>query len=151
MDARKPPYGCCLVLTAVTSKDLLTCTSTSVPSALRMCASYGALESTLVSTRSTVPDTFVSAAALTLAAVSPLRACSVLPLTECRPAGAPGGGPPGVALGLALELCAAPATAEPPSASAPRAAKVAMVLRVVRNMASSLDGRSVSDDLRGGL
>src|SRR3954452_25566732 len=107
MDARKPPYGCCIVLTAVTSKDLLTCTSTSVPSALRMCASYGALESTLVSTRSTVPDTFLSAAALTLAAVSPLSGCSVLPLAECRPAGAPAGGPPcGVALGAPeLELC----------------------------------------------
>src|SRR4051812_38227438 len=144
MDARKPRYGCCIVLTAVTSKDLLTCTSTSVPSALRMCASYGALESTLVSTRSTVPDTFLSAAALTFAAVSPLSACSVLPLTVCRPAGAPAGGPPcGVAVALELdELCAAPATAEPPSASAPSAAKVARVLRAVLNMVSSSDGRS---------
>src|SRR3954452_18776904 len=150
MDARKPPYGCCIELTAVTAKSLPTCTSTSVPSALRMCASYGALESTLVSTRSTVPDTFLSAAALTLAAVSPVSACSVLPLTECRPAGGPAGGPPGVALGLALELCAAPATAEPPSASAPRAATVATVLRAVLNMRSSLDGRSVCDHHRGG-
>src|SRR3954447_25001615 len=144
MDARKPPYGCCMVLTAVTSKDLLTCTSTSVPSALRMCASYGALESTLVSTRSTVPDTFSRAAALTFAAVSPLSACSVLPLTLCRPAGRPAGGAPcrrargrgggrpcGGALGLELELGAGPATAEPPSASAPSAATVATVLRAV--------------------
>src|SRR3954453_17449420 len=151
MDARKPPYGCCMVLTAVTSKDLLTCTSTSVPSALRMCASYGGLESTLVSPRSTVPGPFLSAAALTFAAVSPLSACSVLPLTLCRPAGAPTGGPPcGVALAPELELCAAPATAERPSASAPSAAQVARVLRAVLNMVSSSDGRSVCDHLRGG-
>src|SRR3954447_12612645 len=85
MDARKPPYGCCIVLTAVTSKDLLTCTSTSVPSALRMCASYGALESTLVSTRSTVPDTLASAAARTFDSTSPLSSVSVLPLTVWPP------------------------------------------------------------------
>src|SRR5215213_8387877 len=85
MDARKPPYGCCIVLTAVTSKDLLTCTSTSVPSDLRMCASYGALESTLVSTRSTVPGTLARAAARTFAATSPLSSSSVLPLNVWPP------------------------------------------------------------------
>src|SRR3954454_9605665 len=89
MDARKPPYGCCMVLTAVTSKDLLTCTSISVPSALRMCASYGALESTLVSTRSTVPDTLATASARTLDATSPVNAVSVLPLSVCLPAPGP--------------------------------------------------------------
>src|SRR5947207_8537962 len=50
-----------------------------------MCASYGALESTLVSTRSTVPDTFASAAARTLAATSPVSSFSVLPLTVWPP------------------------------------------------------------------
>src|SRR4051812_28049795 len=50
-----------------------------------MCASYGALPSTLVSTRSTVPATLASAAALTLAATSPVSAFSVFPLTVCRP------------------------------------------------------------------
>src|SRR4051812_50072944 len=120
MDARKPPYGCCMVLTAVTSKDLLTCTSTSVPSALRMCASYGALESTLVSTRSTVPGTFLSAAALTFAAVSPLSACSVLPLTLWRPAGAPtGGAPRGVGRPPRRGVCAAPGAAGAARAGAP--------------------------------
>src|SRR4051794_36890218 len=50
-----------------------------------MCASYGALESTLVSTRSTVPGTLASAAARTLAATSPVRSVSVLPLAVCPP------------------------------------------------------------------
>src|SRR5690349_2103881 len=50
-----------------------------------MWASYGALESTLVSTRSTVPGTLASAAASTFAARAPVSACSVLPLTVCRP------------------------------------------------------------------
>src|SRR3954447_8024853 len=50
-----------------------------------MCASYGALESTFVSTRSTVPDTLASAAARTLAATSPVRSFSVLPLAVCPP------------------------------------------------------------------
>src|SRR3954468_4317122 len=50
-----------------------------------MCASYGALESTLVSTRSTVPETLASAAARTLDAVSPLSRVSVRPLTVWPP------------------------------------------------------------------
>src|SRR3954470_24529864 len=50
-----------------------------------MCASYGALESTLVSTRSTVPDTLASAAARTLDSTSPVSGFSVLPLTVCPP------------------------------------------------------------------
>src|SRR6478736_6657694 len=81
-------------LTAATVKSLLTCTSTEVPSAFLMCASYGALESTLVSTRSTVPGTLASAAAWTLAATSPVSAFSVLPLTVWRPLGPPCGGCP---------------------------------------------------------
>src|SRR5215217_1705035 len=50
-----------------------------------MCASYGALESTLVSTRSTVPGTLASAAARTFDVASPLSSFSVLPLTVCPP------------------------------------------------------------------
>src|SRR6476469_8563029 len=50
-----------------------------------MWASYGALSSTLVSTRSTVPDTFASAAARTFAATSPVRSVSVLPLNVWPP------------------------------------------------------------------
>src|SRR3954465_5432298 len=50
-----------------------------------MGAPYGALPSTLASTRSTVPATLASAAALTLAATSPVSAFSVFPLTVCRP------------------------------------------------------------------
>src|SRR3954447_16306554 len=112
MDARKPPYGCCMVLTAVTSKDLLTCTSTSVPSDLVMCASYGALESTLVSTRSTAPGTLATAAALTLAATSPVSAASVLPLRLCLPSVAAADG------GDEDEPAAALATVAPPTAAA---------------------------------
>src|SRR3954447_19986124 len=119
MDARKPPYGCCIVLTAVTSKDLLTCTSTSVPSALRMCASYGALESTLVSSRSTVPDTLARAAARTFAATSPVSGCSVLPLTEWRPCGADDDD---VDDDWAAFVAAFAATAPPPRAAATAAA-----------------------------
>src|SRR3954447_20285945 len=52
-----------------------------------MCASYGALESTLVSTRSTVPGTLASAAARTLDATSPVSGFSVLPLTVWPPWG----------------------------------------------------------------
>ena len=39
----------------------------------------------MVSTRSTVPDTLASAAAFTLAATSPVRSFSVLPLAVCPP------------------------------------------------------------------
>src|SRR3954462_9705350 len=74
-----------MVFTAATVELLLTCTSTDVPSDFVMWASYGALPSTLVSTRSTVPGTLASAAALTLAATSPVNAFSVLPLAVCRP------------------------------------------------------------------
>src|SRR5205814_7406666 len=78
---------CCIVLTAVTAKSLSTSTSSSVPSDLRRCASYGEPWSASVSTRSTVaPGTLASAAALTLAAVSPVRRVSFWPL---RPTGPP--------------------------------------------------------------
>src|SRR3954469_9524645 len=63
-----------------------------------MCASYGALESTLVSTRSTVPGTLASAAARTFDATSPLSSFSVLPSTVCPPWDGSCGGWPGPAL-----------------------------------------------------
>src|SRR3954453_17028192 len=113
-----------MVLTAETVKSLLTWTSTSLPSDLRICASYGALESTLVSTRSTVPETFFSAAACTLAAVSPVRSFSVLPLTVCPPCdgscrGAPAGAPDADGVGDGLDdEPAAFAMVAPPSAAA---------------------------------
>src|SRR4051794_5256226 len=50
-----------------------------------MCASYGAFESTLVSTRSTVPLTLASAAARTFDATSPVSSFSVLPLAVWPP------------------------------------------------------------------
>src|SRR6478752_934337 len=100
-----------------------------------MCASYGALESTLVSTRSTVPDTFASAAALTLASTSPVSSFSVLPLTVWPPFDGSNWGRAWLLLG-AVELdeldeleppVAAPAIAVPPSAAAPTAATVMSV------------------------
>src|SRR3954468_8685507 len=91
-----------------------------------MCASYGALESTLVSTRSTVPGTLASAAALTLAAVSPLSACSVLPLTVCRA---------GLAVAAGVELAepevAALAAVAPPMAAAAIAVAVTSLERIL--------------------
>src|SRR4051794_2772278 len=91
-----------------------------------MCASYGALESTLVSTRSNVPGTFFSAAARTFDATSPVSAFSVLPLTVC-------------ACGAvddededAVEDVAAFAIAPPPSAAAPTAATVTSLVRILR-------------------
>src|SRR5689334_2730950 len=104
-----------------------------------MCASYGALESTLVSTRSTVPDNFASAAALTLAATSPVNSVSVLPLTVWPPLDGSDCGRAWPLLGAAggaervepepeLEPpVAAPAIAVPPSAAAPTAAIVMSV------------------------
>src|SRR4051794_9762972 len=101
-----------------------------------MCASYGALESTLVSTRSTVPATFASAAALTLAATSPVSAFSVLPLTVWRP---PCG--PATAAGAADDADddddgdddddAALAMPAPPIAAAPTAATVTSLDRML--------------------
>src|SRR5690242_9985926 len=90
-----------------------------------MCASYGALESTLVSTRSTVPGTLARAAARTLDSTSPVSSFSVLPLTVWPPfdgsrsCGAveldDDGGelvlPPVAALAMAAPLTAAAATA----------------------------------------
>src|SRR3954467_12467272 len=131
MDARKPPYGCCMVLTAVTSKDLLTWTSTSVPSDLRMCASYGALESTLVSTRSTVPETLAVAAPRTFDATSPVSSVSVLPLTVCPPLDGSCGWP--AALGVAdgdVPDVAAFAIAAPLTTAARTAAKVTSLERM---------------------
>src|SRR3954451_3782359 len=96
-------------------------TSTSVPSDFRMCASYGALESTLVSTRSTVPGTLARAAARTLDSTSPVSSFSVLPLTVWPPFDGSGWGgaaalgeddedeplPPVAALAIAAPLTAA--------------------------------------------
>src|SRR6478672_11549589 len=89
-----------------------------------MCASYGALESTFVSTRSTVPDTLASAAARTLAAASPLSSVSVLPLTVWPPCDGSRGGCPLGAWAAdgddeddAVEDVAALAMAAPPPAS----------------------------------
>src|SRR3954469_25422067 len=72
-------------LTAATVKSLLIWTSTSVPSALRMCASSGALPSTLVSTGSTVAETLASDAPQTFCAVVQVRDSSGRPSTVCRP------------------------------------------------------------------
>src|SRR3954465_13790621 len=83
-----------------------------------MCASYGALESTLVSSRSTVPDTLVRAAARTFAATSRVSGCSVLPLTVWRPCGADD---EDVDDGWAAFVGAFAATAPPPRAGPPAA------------------------------
>src|SRR5689334_15335796 len=94
-----------------------------------MCASYGALESTLVSTRSTVPETFASAAARTFAAVSPLSSVSVLPFAVCPPCDGSRGGwfwegaVPDVADDEVPDV-AAFATVAPPTAAAAMAAPV---------------------------
>src|SRR4051794_8427455 len=122
-------------LTALTVKSLLTWTSTCVPSDFVMCASYGALESTLVSTRSTVPGTLASAAARTLAATVPLSAVSVLPLRVCRPPCWPDGAwvpvvDDGAADDGAVDV-AALAIAPPPMAAAQMAAPVVSLLRMV--------------------
>src|SRR3954464_490570 len=100
-----------------------------------MCASYGALESTLVSTRSTVPGTLARAAALTLAAGSPVSSVSVLPLAGCPPWD--GSCLAGVvvvlldAAGVLVVEVAAPATAEPLTAAAPTAATVTSLERTL--------------------
>src|SRR3954467_9772731 len=102
-----------------------------------MCASYGALPSTLVSTRSTVPATLASAAALTLAATSPVSAFSVFPLTVCRPALCCW-----AAVGVAeaeddvVVDEAALAMPAPPTAAAPTAAAVTSLDRSVAMMFS---------------
>src|SRR3954470_22628113 len=134
-----------IVLTAVTVKSLLTWTSTSLPSDFLMWASYGALSSTLVSTRSTVPDTFFSAASRTLAAVAPVSGSSVRPLSVWRAFGPPccaaGGEPDGVAVGGDDELdVAALAIAPPPRAAAPIAAAVTSLERMVLPMSTPLWG-----------
>src|SRR3954447_21773169 len=97
-----------------------------------MCASYGALESTFVSTRSTVPCTFASAAALTFDATSPLSSFSVLPLKVWPPFdgskffGAPCWAAGGVVAAVddVPPDVAAPAIAAPLTAAAPTAATV---------------------------
>src|SRR3954462_1554100 len=100
-----------------------------------MCASYGAVAATLVSTRSTVPGTLARAAALTLAAVSPVSSVSVLPLTVCPPRD--GSCLAGVvvvlldAAGVAVVDVAAPATAEPLTAAAPTTATVTSLERIL--------------------
>src|SRR3954468_9221913 len=98
-----------------------------------MCASYGALESTLVSTRSTVPGTLARAAALTLAAASPVSSVSVLPLTVCPPRD--GSCLAAVVLldaaGVAVVEGAAPATAEALTAAAPTTATVTSLERIL--------------------
>src|SRR3954453_24235699 len=110
-----------------------------------MCASYGARESTFVSTRSTVPETLASAAARTLDATSPVNSFSVLPLNVWPPCdGSCGGRAWFVAAGVAVDDAdvadeAALAIAPPPSAAAPMAAAVTSVDRMLR-MWSSLWG-----------
>src|SRR4051794_33477149 len=106
-----------------------------------MCASYGALESTLVSTRSTVPGTFARAAARTLDATSPVSSFSVLPLTVWPPfdgswsrgwAAAPDDEPdeddpvPEAALAIA-----APLTAAAPTAAAVTSLERMLAIRVL--------------------
>src|SRR4051812_39817587 len=109
-----------------------------------MCASYGALESTLVSTRSTVPGTLASAAARTFAATSPVSSFSVLPFAVCPACDGSRGGLPcwagapdaadGVADGDAAVLdVAAPAIAAPLTAAAPTAAAVTSLDRMPGN------------------
>src|SRR3954469_22841131 len=126
-----------MALTAATVKSLLTWTSTVVPSAFLMCASYGALESTLVSTRSTVPGTLARAAALTLAAVSPVNSVSVLPLAVCPPLDGSCLGCTAVvvvlldAAGVAVVDVAAPAMAAVLMAAAPTAAAVTSLERIL--------------------
>src|SRR5436190_1355161 len=100
-----------------------------------MCASYGAPESTLVSTRSTVPDTFASAAARTLDSTSPVSSFSVLPLAVWPPFD--GSNPPrgaladGVGVVDALPEVAAFANAAPPSAAAATAVNVTSLDRML--------------------
>src|SRR3954465_15056562 len=106
-----------------------------------MCASYGALESTLVSTRSTVPATLASAAALTLAATSPLSAFSVFPLTVCRPLLCCGAVGVADAEDDAVLDEAALAIPAPPTAAAPTAATVTSLDRSVAMVFSLMDER----------
>src|SRR5215208_5678438 len=85
------------------------------------------LESTLVSTRSTVPDTLASAAARTFDATSPVSSFSVLPSTVCPPwdgsrCGGPGGAAADEAAGVVDEDEALPAVAAVAIAAALRAA-----------------------------
>src|SRR3954451_11544781 len=100
-----------------------------------MCAAYGALEATLVSTRSTVPGTLARAAALTLAAVSPVSSVSVLPLTVCPPRDGSCLAAVVVVLldaaGVAVVEVAAPATAEALTAAAPTTAAVTSLERIL--------------------
>src|SRR4051812_42066626 len=96
-----------------------------------MCASYGALESTFVSTRSTVPDTFASAAARTFAATSPVSAASVFPSTVCRPWSTAAAGAPEEDDDAVVEEVAALAAAAPPTAAAATAAVVTSLDRMV--------------------
>src|SRR3954462_12800867 len=131
-----------MVFTAATVELLLTCTSTDVPSDFVMWASYGALPSTLVSTRSTVPGTLASAAALTLDATSPVSACSVFPLAVCRPplccwaaVGVADAEDDVVAEEAALAIPA------PPTAAAPTAATVTSLDRSVAMVFSLMDER----------
>src|SRR4051795_6533295 len=106
-----------------------------------MCASYGALPSTFVSTRSTVPGTFASAAALTLDATSPVSAFSVFPLAVCRPplccwaVGVADAEDDVVAEEAALAIPA------PPTAAAPTAATVTSLDRSVAMVFSLMDER----------
>src|SRR3954464_8028302 len=103
-----------------------------------MCASEGALESTLVSTRSTVPGTLASAAARTLAATSPVSSVSVLPLAVWPPwdgscAGCPAGAwaAAGAVEGDDEDDVAAFAIGAPPTAAPAIAAAVTTFVRMV--------------------
>src|SRR4051794_36703964 len=96
-----------------------------------MCASYGALESMLVSTRSTVPATLASAAFCTWDATEPVRACSVRPLRVWRPWSVAVGAPDGAADGVVVPDEAAFATVAPPTAAAPTAASAMSLERML--------------------
>src|SRR3954451_8457442 len=97
-----------------------------------MCASYGALSSTLVSTRSTVPGTLARAAALTLAAVVPVSRTSVLPLNVWPPLDGSCWAVVFDAAGVEVDEVAAPAIVAPPRAAAPMAAAVTTNERMLR-------------------
>src|SRR3954469_4489671 len=118
--------------TAVASKDEFTSTTWSLPAEVLMCAWYGVLYGPPASVRSTVaPGTLSRAAALTLAAFSldsvsrclwASRVCDELVPEDEVPVDG---------------LLAAPAMAEPPRLSAPRARTVAADLRAVLSMNTS--------------
>src|SRR3954452_21547464 len=104
-----------------------------LPSGLVMCAREGALSSTFVSTRSTVPGTLARAAALTLEAVAPVSRTSVLPLNVWPPLEwSCGVAVLEAAVVDVFDEVAAPAMVAPPRAAAPMAATVTTYERMLR-------------------